>query len=181
MHELTTLHEAIEAALRVAMPRVEHVEAFPEMDQEMPVPALLFALVGWRPAEDDGTGKSALDTRFQACVLVDATRKRAPLQAAILAAELTGVLRAQNWGLEFVEVAGHIAAWPDKSTPELDGYAVWVVEWTHVLRVGKLADWPDEAQRILFNIEPSTGGGGPELYDPDAELKGEGCYGVPGG
>lgn len=169
MHELTTLHNAIEQALRTAMPQLAHVEAFALPDQTVPVPAALFALASMRSTTDNGSGKTAIEARFRARLLVDASGERASLQAAILAAQLSELLDAQNWGLEFVEAARDVWAWPDTATPARDTYTVWAVDWGHTLYIGQLAEWTDESQRILFNIEPASSTGSPEQYDPASE------------
>lgn len=148
--ELTILHEAIEATLRERMPKVVHVEAYPELESIVAEPALLFALVDMKPGEDTGTGKTAMACQFQAAILVDATRTRAPLQAAILAAQLANVLRGQYWDLEFVDAPSRVHARPDGSTPELAQFCVWVVDWLQVVHFGEFEwPWPDEAPGTL--------------------------------
>lgn len=148
--ELTILHEAIEATLRERMPKVVHVEAYPELESIVAEPALLFALVDMKPGEDKGTGKTAMVCQFQAAILVDATRSRAPLQAAILAAQLANVLRSQYWDLEFVDATSRVHARPDGSTPELAQFCVWVVDWVQEVHFGEFEwPWPDEAPGTL--------------------------------
>lgn len=160
--ELTILHEAIEATLRERMPKVVHVEAYPELESIVAEPALLFALVDMKPGEDTGTGKTAMACQFQAAILVDATRPRAPLQAAILAAQLANVLRGQYWDLEFVDAPARVHARPDGSTPELAQFCVWVVDWLQVVHFGEFEwPWPDEVPgTLVFDVggEESAGG-----------------------
>lgn len=148
--ELTILHEAIEATLRERMPRVVHVEAYPELESIVAEPALLFALVDMKPGGDTGTGKTTMICQFQAAILVDATRPRAPLQAAILAAKLAAVLRGQYWDLDFVDAPSRVHARPDGSTPELSQFCVWVVDWVQEVHLGEIEwPWPDEAPGLL--------------------------------
>lgn len=148
--ELTILHEAIEATLAERMPRVVEVKAYPELESIVAEPSLLFALVDMKPGEDTGTGKTAMACQFQAAILVDATRTRAPLQAAILAAQLANVLRGQYWDLEFVDAPTRVHARPDGSTPELAQFCVWVVDWVQVVHFGEFEwPWPDEAPGTL--------------------------------
>lgn len=60
--------------------------------------------------------------------------------AAFSAAQLTVLLRMQTWGIE-VEPAKFVRAAQDWTRPELDGYAVWVVEWTQIIYLGE-EEWP---------------------------------------
>lgn len=153
MSELTTLHEAMVATFRKRMPRVVQVEAFPELECEVRTPALLFALTDLSPGKDRGTGKTALVGRFQSCILIDAVRKKAPLQAAILAAQMATVLHNQWWGdLDFVTgEPEHIHAQPEAPTKELEQFVMWSVEWTQAFEVGDFEwPWPDEPPGSLL-------------------------------
>lgn len=139
------LHDAIEATFREQIKAFKHVEPYPELNKEMGEPALVFAVTGMGAAADTGTGKTSLTCRIQAAVLVDSTRKRAPLQAAILAGRVATVVHGQYWGLDFVDAPEHIQVQPDGSTPELAQFCVWVVEWMQVVHFGEFEwPWPDE-------------------------------------
>jgi len=128
------------------MPKVLHVEEFPELGCEIEVPALLYGLTDLTLGEDRATGQTALIGRFQSCILIDATRPRASLQAAILAAQLIVVLRYQMWGLEFVTgIPENIHAQPEAPTQELEQFVMWSVQWTQAFEIGTLEwPWPDE-------------------------------------
>ena len=80
MDELTTLHNAIEATFRAGLPSVVSVEAFPELNAEVGLPAVLFALTEIGEAPDNGSGKTSLSGRFQVCIMVDSTISKAALQ-----------------------------------------------------------------------------------------------------
>ncbi|GAA5785106.1 hypothetical protein [Chitiniphilus shinanonensis] len=50
----------------------------------------------------------------------------------------------------------------DAFKPDLNGYLVWLVEWTHEIHLGELA-WPYPDQtgiQVLFGIAPDVGAGG---------------------
>ncbi len=132
------------------MPHVHTVEAFPEVLEGIPTPAIFFAITGMDPGDDPGDGRSCVRATFEACVLVDANRRRAPLQASILAAQLTDLLRMQYWDLDFVEGTTAVRAMPDGSTPELVQCAAWAVQWQQTVYLGA-TDWPwsDEPPGVL--------------------------------
>jgi hypothetical protein len=172
--ELTTLHEAIAATLRARMPKVKHVEAFPDLENEFGLPAVYFALTDITLGVDRGEGKTGLEGLFQACILVDPERNNASLQAAILATQVTAVLHNQYWGLDFItSPPERVHAQPDASAPELARFVVWVVEWTQHFEVGEL-EWPfeDEPGPIVWGFSPQTGTGherdyvAPESLEP---------------
>jgi len=79
MSELTTLHDAITRILSERMPRVLHMEQFPELDAQVNTPALLYGITDMTLGTDRGEGKTALIGRFQSCILVDADRPKASL------------------------------------------------------------------------------------------------------
>jgi len=147
MSELTTLHDAITRIISERMPRVLHVEQFPELDAQVNTPALLYGITDMTLGTDRGEGKTALIGRFQSCILVDADRPKASLQAAILAAQMTTVLKDQWWGLDFVTgPPEQVHAQPEAPTAELEQFVMWSVQWVQPFEVGEFTwPWPDES------------------------------------
>jgi len=165
--ELTTLHEAITRTVKAAMPQVLHVEEFPELGDEVQVPALLYGLTDLTLGEDRGTGQTALIGRFQSCILIDATRPKASLQAAILASQLVVTLRYQMWGLDFVVgPPENVHAQPEAPEKDFEQFVMWSVQWTQAFEIGTLEwPWPDEPPGTLkfgFNDDPAS-----EFFAPE--------------
>ncbi|MNE77928.1 hypothetical protein D3C80_1742880 [compost metagenome] len=90
--------------------------------------------------------------------------------AAFVAAQIAVLLRMQSWGLP-VEFAQFVRAERDWSRPELDSYAVWVVEWVQVIYLGK-EEWPwpvEPPGNLVFGFSPDTGPGSEHQYQsPEA-------------
>ncbi|VVO78271.1 hypothetical protein PS858_01671 [Pseudomonas fluorescens] len=165
MSELTTLHDAITATLSAAMPKVLHVEAFPELGSKVRTPALLYGLTDMTLGTDRGEGKTALIGRFQSCILIDADREKASLQAAILASLMAAALKDQWWGLDFVLGPPlHIHAQPEAPTKELEQFVMWSVQWIQHFEVGEAEWlWPDEPPgSLVFDMDPGDGPVNPE-------------------
>lgn len=155
MSELTTLHEAITRTISAAMPKILHVEQFPELGSEVQTPALLYGLTDMTLGTDRGEGKTALIGRFQSCILVDAVRKKASLQAAILASQMAVILKDQYWDLDFVTgPPENIHAQPEAPTQDLEQFVMWSVQWTQAFEIGTLEwPWPDEPPgSLLFGL-----------------------------
>ena len=152
MSELTTLHDAITRIISERIPRVLHVEQFPELDAQVNTPALLYGITDMTLGTDRGEGKTALIGRFQSCILVDADRPKASLQAAILAAQMTTVLKDQWWGLDFVTgPPEQVHAQPEAPTAELEQFVMWSVQWIQPFEVGEFTwPWPDEPPGSLM-------------------------------
>ncbi|CAN7363769.1 hypothetical protein [Pseudomonas sp. LjRoot263] len=167
MSELTTLHEAITRTISAAMPRFLHVEQFPELGSEVQTPALLYGLTDMTLGTDRGEGKTALIGRFQSCILVDATRKKASLQAAILASQMVAILRYQMWDLDFVTgPPENIHAQPEAPTQDLEQFVMWSVQWTQNFEVGEFEwPWPDEPPgSLMFGLSGDSEG---EFFPPE--------------
>jgi len=165
MSELTTLHDAITRIISERMPRVLHVEQFPELDAQVNTPALLYGITDMTLGTDRGEGKTALIGRFQSCILVDVDRPKASLQAAILAAQMTTVLKDQWWDLDFVTgPPEQVHAQPEAPTQELEQFVMWSVQWIQPFEVGEFTwPWPDEPPgSLVFNMEPGDGPVAPE-------------------
>lgn len=132
---LVALHEAILAGLAAGFPDVPQVAAYPDIRRRVAaLPAILVELSDLEPGADPGTGEAGLIGRFQARVIVDPNRRDAQMQVRQLAARLTACLRDADWGLP-VGVARFVQAGEDAFNPDLDGYIVWLVDWTHEFSV----------------------------------------------
>ena len=75
----------------------------------------------------------------------------------------------QSWGLP-VRFAEFVRAERDWSRPELDCFAVWVVEWTQIIYLGEEEwPWPREPGPVLFAVDPDSGEGKEQHYQhPEA-------------
>lgn len=120
---------------------------------------MVLELVEFEAADKDpGTGETAVDARFEARVIIGREQEGHLHIAAFVAAQLTVLLRMQMWGLA-VEPAVFVRAAQDWTRPELDSFAVWVVEWTQIIYLGE-EEWPWPNQppgSLLWGISPDGG------------------------
>jgi hypothetical protein len=160
---LDQLYRAIEQNLKDHLPGVQAVTAWPNIKDRIALPAVFIELAEMEPGVDIGTGQTTLVCKFEARIIVDPIRPQHCQQAAYLAAQLAVLLRLQTWGLE-VEPAEFGQAMQDWTRPELDGYVVWLVEWTHQLYLGvEEWPWPNEPPgSLIFDIESGDGPVKPE-------------------
>ena len=161
---LAQLHTAIVSGLRAKLDGVPTVEAYPVLQRRIGLPAVLVELAEMEPGNDPGNGATALIGRFQARAIVDPNAAQADLQVRELAARVAVALTHETWGLP-ITMASLVQIGDDAFKPELDGYLVWVVEWTHEFHLGE-AVWPYEDESGLDiwvgftpNIQP------PETYE----------------
>jgi hypothetical protein len=160
---LDQLYRAIEQNLKDHLPGVQAVTAWPNIKDRIALPAVFIELAEMEPGVDIGTGQTTLVCKFEARIIVDPIRPQHLQQAAYLAAQLAVLLRLQTWGLE-VEPAEFGQAMQDWTKPELDGYVVWLVEWTHQLYLGvEEWPWPNEPPgSLVFDVESGDGPFNPE-------------------
>ncbi|MNJ33027.1 hypothetical protein D3C77_277060 [compost metagenome] len=171
MNELTTLHEAITATIKLAMPVLETVEAYVPANQSTTLPALLHAITGLKPGIDPGDGRSCIAATFEARILVDSNLPQASLQAVTLAAQLAVLLRKQFWGLDFVEETQQVQALPVLAIPASPVAVEWRVQWEQVLHLGSVQwPWPDEPGPMAFAFSPDTGLGNEGSYQSPEDL-----------
>ncbi len=131
LNNLAQLHTAILAGLRAQLPDVPEIAAYPDIRRRVAgLPAIIVELSDLEPGADPGTGETALIGRFSAFVVVDPNRTDAQMQVRELSARLAAVLRGADWGLP-IGIARFSHAGEDGMNPDLDGYLVWAVEWTH--------------------------------------------------
>ncbi|WP_207878203.1 hypothetical protein [Pseudomonas sp. 32_A] len=168
---LGQVYAAIEEHIKAAIPGLAYVGTMPESVMVIPPPAVVIELAGFEAAEKDpGTGEVAVEARFEARVIVGQEEANCLQVAAFVAAQLAVLLRMQSWGLP-VEFAEFVRAERDWTRPELDGYAVWVVEWVQVIYLGA-EEWPWESQppgSLVFGFDPDSGPGSEHQYQsPEA-------------
>lgn len=171
MNELQTLHEAITATIKSAMPQLQIVDAYAMAAQDTALPALFHSIAGLKPGVDPGDGRSCIVAIIDARILVDASLAQASLQAATLATQLTVLLRKQFWDLDFVEEAKNVQGLPVQAAPGALHPVSWVVQWEQTLHLGDPQwPWPDEPGPIAFAFSPDTGPGHEGGYQTPEEL-----------
>ncbi|MHB2246435.1 hypothetical protein ACX64O_06090 [Pseudomonas fitomaticsae] len=160
---LEQLYQAIEQRIQDHLPWVQTVAMWPNELDRLPLPAVLIELAEMEPGLDPGTGETSLACKFEARVITDPIQPDHHQQAVFLASHLAALLRMQSWGVR-VEPAEFVQAMPDWTKPELDGYTVWVVEWTQQIYLGDAEwPWPDQPPgTLMLNIEPGDGPFRPE-------------------
>lgn len=169
---LDLLYGVIEARIRDAIPGLAFVGTMPDMLERVDLPAVVLELAELEPGRDPGTGEVGVEARFEARIIVGSEQEQCQQQAAFAAAQLVVLLRMQTWGLE-VEQAEFVRAAQDWTRPELDGYAVWVVEWTQGIYLGE-EEWPWPNQppgSLLWGFSPNTGPGSEGSYQPPEAME----------
>jgi len=166
LHELTQLHEAMTARIKAEIPQLEHVADYPVLEEGMPMPLLIYAMTNVQPGEDPGDGRVCIVATFEACILVESSRPKAPLQAAILATKLAALLHYEQWGLDFTLPVDGVQAMPTVPIPELAECAAWAVQWQQTLYLGDTTWlWEDQPPgSLVFAIDPDTGPGNEHNY-----------------
>lgn len=150
---LDQLFGTVEQHLLDHLPGVQMVGFWPAFEGHapaIPLPAVFLELAEAEPGADQGTGETVLSCKFEARIVVDAIKDDHHRQAVQLATQLAVLLRAQYWGLDNVGPAVFVQAIQDWTKPELDGYTVWLVEWSQDLTLGEEEwPWPDDVTTHL--------------------------------
>lgn len=154
---LDHLYAAIEQHIADTISGLKYVGTMPDLRERVDVPAVVIELTELEPGVDQGTGETALIARFEARVIVGSEREQCQQQAAFAAAQIAILLRTQTWGLE-VGQAEFVRCAQDWTRPELDGYAVWVVEWTQPIWLGAQEwPWPNQPPgTVVFQVGPDA-------------------------
>ncbi|NWE18037.1 hypothetical protein [Pseudomonas sp. P7548] len=148
---LSQLYQAIEQHLTEHLSGVQAVVFWPDIpeNQGIPLPSVFLEMAEFEPGVDTGIGESSLICKFEARVIVDPIKANHHEQAVHLVSQLAVLLRQQSWGLD-VNAAQFERATQDWTKPELDGYVVWVVEWTHQVYLGvEVWPFPEEKPSML--------------------------------
>jgi len=145
---LEQLFSTVEQYLLDHLPGVQMVGFWPVLEGHAPaihLPAVFLELAEAEPGADPGTGETVLTCKFEARIVVDAIKDDHHRQAVQLATQLAVLLRAQYWDIDNVGPTVFVQAIQDWTKPELDGYTVWLVEWTQDITLGEEEwPWPDD-------------------------------------
>ena len=153
---LKQLYHAIEQHLTEQLSGIQAVVFWPEIreNQGIPLPSVFLEMAEFEPGIDIGTGETSVICKFEARIIVDPIQANHHEQAVHLVSQMAVLLRQQDWGLK-VDGAQFVRATQDWTKPELDGYVVWVVEWTHQVYLGvEVWPFPEEKPSMLkLNLE----------------------------
>ncbi|AOJ62785.1 hypothetical protein WJ32_10160 [Burkholderia ubonensis] len=156
LENLKQLHDAIEQGLRVKLPAMKRIEAYPRLGQKIETPLIAIELSEFEPGHDDGTDDVPLIARMQARIVFDPIDEGAELAVREVAARVTMAVHMQTWDLpitpgKVVQVA------EDPFRPQLDTYCVWLVEWTHEFGLGMALREIQDGPTILWGVDPDVG------------------------
>lgn len=155
---LEQLYLAIQRHIEAHLPGVQTVAVWPNIEDRVALPAVFVELAEMEPGIDPATGETGLACKFEARVITDPIQTYHHQQAVFLAGQLAVLLRLQTWGVA-VEPAEFVQAMQDWTQPVLDGYTVWVVEWTQQVYLGEANwPWPDQPPgTLVLSFEPGDG------------------------
>lgn len=152
---LAELHRAIIEVLVCKLKHIATVDAYPRLQRRIALPLVLIELSELEPGDDPHTGVTAFVGRFQARAIVDPNLELAELVVRELAANVAIAITHENWGLP-INMAKLSRISEAISKPDLEGYLIWSVEWTHEFHLGvPIWPYPDETgQKLLTGIAP---------------------------
>lgn len=164
---IDALHDAIEQRLAERLPLLD-VRFYPDLGGRVSLPILALELSEFEPGTDPGTGELALIATVQARLVMDPTGSDAERAVRQLAARVGAeVHRSTTFGVP-VTPAKIRQLGPDGfHRAELEGYLVWLIEWTHELDVGDPEDitLPAVVPRVVaWGVDPETGPGNEGAY-----------------
>lgn len=155
--------------LKSAFPAVGCIEEYPRLRKKIVAPAILVELADAIPAADTGTEQLCLSARFEARIVFDQVAvppAKPDMQALTLAAAAAQAIYKQGRFAAGAGSAKEFRIEPDQFKPELAGYCVWLVTWTHEIRLGT-SIWDGEGilpTEIYAGISPEIGDGHEDDY-----------------
>lgn len=164
MSELATLHAAVTATIREAMPELASVDAYTTVGNAPERPALRHGIVRMIADAAPRDGRSVLVATFEADITADSANPEARLQGSLLAAQLMDLLRQQHWALDFVEGSRNVQA-------QFEGSG-WTVRWDQPVLFGEPRwQWPNQPPgSLMLGIAPDIGLGNEGSYRPPEDL-----------
>ena len=131
---LEDLYNTIKSGFE-AIEGVQTVSLMPRRRDAITLPAILIELAELEMGEDPGTGELGVVSHWEARVVT--SNKPDERQAWGLAQAILYWLFDFSWPSIKVSRAHIKQAAPDHFSPEFQGHRVWLIEWTHAIRIGE--------------------------------------------
>lgn len=157
--DIDAIHDALIAAAQAQWPDLATVADYRDDRDTLPLPALLFEMVGLEGDDqpDPGTEQLAMVARFEARVVMGFRTPAVEREVRKLAAAVALWVNGNRFG-QPVDPAEVLSVEPDAFEPELDQYAVWRVEWRQQVCLGTSVWFNDgSVPDALYAWEPRTG------------------------
>ncbi|SMG65601.1 conserved hypothetical protein [methanotrophic bacterial endosymbiont of Bathymodiolus sp.] len=135
MTSLELLHQEILEGIS-QLTGVQHCGNYPRRMDEVTLPAVFVDLVELEPDTDPGTDELALITHWEVRVIVSESQKETDKIIRSLILSIMIWLFSHSWPQKNIGRAQIKQAAPDHFSPELQGHIIWLIEWTHSIRVG---------------------------------------------
>lgn len=157
LENLTQLVNGVAQTLATKIAGMATISAFPDIGKRIRLPALLIDIDQLEPGDDPGTGELALKASIQCYVVIDPTAGNAQALVKDLAARVAVAGMNENWGVP-VAPARLVQIGDASFRPELNGYEVWLVEWSNDIRLGSEIDWQTYADPTSYRVFDSLEG-----------------------
>ena len=133
MNRLAVLHPALQQTLS-QVDGIQQCGSLPKRRDQIELPGLFIDMVELEPTTEQGTGELALISHWEGRLLIGeqcADHAVWGLLQAVMVA-----LHQFHCDEENIGAAKIKQAIPDQFSPDYPGHRVWLIEWTHELRVG---------------------------------------------
>ena len=144
--DLTELHNRIIAAIRERFgARLTTVDMYNPVDpnsQSIKTPAVLLELAEIRPSGRATGGRTPMELVWTAHCVLSAQTENVQLEVRNFAAHLLRLIDGARWGLDYVERAGDLEAFPGLFTPGEKGFESWLVSWKQTAHLGEVWELP---------------------------------------
>ena len=161
--DLTELHHRIIAAIRERFgSRLTTVGMYNPVDpdsQSIKTPAVLLELAEIRPNGRTTGGRTPMELVWTAHCALSAQTENVQLEVRNFAAQLVRLIDGARWGLDYVERAGDLEAFPGLFTPGEKGFESWLVSWKQTVHLGEIWELPVDgpAVEVFLGESPNTG------------------------
>jgi hypothetical protein len=133
MNRLAVLQEALQQTLS-QINGIQQSGALPKRRDQIQLPGLFLDMVELEPTSDPGTGELALISHWEGRLLVSEQCADTAIWGLVQAVMIA--LHQFHCDEENIGAAQLKQAISDHFTPDYPGHRVWLIEWTHLLRVG---------------------------------------------
>ena len=164
---LTAYHDAVKEQLKSALPWLNSISAYPDVETTLTTPCAFFGVTDFDKSDEQPmNGQMAVTLNCEVLAVLAMDLPQFQLEARNAAMAIGLAIEGNRFGMP-IEPAVFVSAEPDAFSPELDDYAVWSIRFNQTVNVGDDVYKPTGLRPTQVNVgyRPDTGPNNQSSYE----------------
>lgn len=125
--KIKEIHDSIIGKIRQAYPLI-NADYYENIQDEINTPAVFIDLEDFDNTNSDPRNLT-VNLRFKAYCIMHFTEDDLGIEIRQFVLNIAKLIHGNDWGLQYLQRAHFITAYPEEFAPKLEAYLAWGVEW----------------------------------------------------